>query len=324
MKQSENPNIKLLENSTIEFPDSTVDKVWRKFVRSTRKVNEYEKNEDVISVEESESRLIWLEIVLATISSLLASSFMIQYWSQNSSNSQTIYSPGYIPKDDVINSIGIQNLALVYDNGTLVRIHFDKNLTVSNTKTILQLPSANDYFTMTYKSMLSIAYSDVTRKITQYHPNLNENGHLTVPNSGIDPHFDDWKDSRAVDAIQVGSKFWLLGQKPKYSKFTTFTINAERVPNSYIWYQHKQKWNRGPNLPTEFFRHYICSSALNSSAALLIGGNDYVNVTQRLVFVYDFQSKSWFQYPDLMLDDPVDMWYCTATLASDKFTSRYH
>ena len=34
----------------------------RKFVRSTRKVNEYEKNEDVISVEESESRLIWLEI----------------------------------------------------------------------------------------------------------------------------------------------------------------------------------------------------------------------------------------------------------------------
>ena len=320
LKHSKNLDMNLLENATVEYSESIVDKVWRKFVRSTRKVNEYEKNEDVLTTEESESRLICLEIVLATISSLLASSFAILYWKQNSNHIQLMYAPPYVPKDEMINATVIQNLVLVYDNGTLLQVYFGKNLEMSNFKKILQLPSANDYFTMTYKSRLSIAYSHATRKMTQYHPNLNENGHITVPNSGIDPTFDNWKDCLAVDAVQVGSKLWLLGQKPKYHINANFHFKFYR-PESNIWYQRRQKWRNGPNLPAEFFHHYLCSSALNSSAVLLIGGKDY-DPSQRLVFVYDFQSSSWFQYPSIVDKDGF-MWYCTATLVSDKFTSRY-
>ena len=306
------------ENDNTEI--TAVEKIWKKFVRSAWKMNEYEKNEDVITREESESRVICLEIVLAIICSLIASSFAKLYCQRTSNNVQLIYSPAYVPINKTSSSVTIQNLAMVYNNGTLVQAYFDRNLEVTKLKEIIQLPTAKNYFTMTYKSILSIAYSDATRKITQYHPNLNENGHATVPKSGIDPVFDDWEGYYGVRAVQVGSKFWLLGRKPKL-RFESFTTNGIFKPETYIWYQRRQKWIRGPDLPSSFSQDVFCAFALNSSSAMLIGGIEGFE-NQRLVFVYDFQSMAWFRYPDLMLDDFIIMWYCTATIILDKSSSR--
>ena len=87
----------------------------------------------------------------------------------------------------------------------MLQAYFGENLELVKIKEILQLPTAKRYFTMTYKSTLSVAYSDVTRKMTQYHPKLNEKGHITIPGSGIHPQFDDWDGYYATQAIQVGT-----------------------------------------------------------------------------------------------------------------------
>ena len=293
-----------------------VEKVWKNFVRSTVRENEFEKNEDVITLEESESRIINIEIFLAIMFSLIASTIATHHLLYNSNEVDLKHSPQNVISDKEHSVMTIANLALIYDNGSLVQAYFDRNLEVSMTKELVQLPKAKAYFMMTYKSTLLIAYSDATRKMTQYDPNLNENGHATVPKSGIDPVFDDWEGFYSFHGIQVGSMFWLLGRRAK-NKNMAFMIGGELQPQTYIWYQNRQKWIKGPDLHSSFFNINFCAVSLNSSSVMIIGGYS-MSENQRLVFVYEFQLKSWIQYPDILFDRYLSMWHCSAIVMMDK------
>ena len=115
----------------------------------------------------------------------------------------------------------------------------------------------------------------------------------------------------------------IIGRTTKYEEESPI-IHGNFKPESYIWYQRRQRWIRGPDLPSGFLHKTFCAVPLNDSSAMLIGGYNTTNPIeyQRLVFVYNFNLELWFQFPNLEMNGVVDaawsMWYCTATLMYDK------
>ena len=75
-------------------------------------------------------------------------------------------------------------------------------------------------------------------------------------------------------------------------------MRALRV--TFLWMIKRQRWIRGPNLPSKFYygpglvyKKQACSSALNSTSLVMIGGEEGI------VDVFDFNSKKWEKNPGI-------------------------
>ena len=191
--------------------ESSIDKVWKKLIKPKGDQSECENDTYLISTEESELRIINFLFIFAIMVSFIASICTILYFIQFVMRYDQYFTMITPETKAMKKEIVIPSLAMIYDDGILVQVHFDRFLENAEMKEIFQLPSSKYYFAMTYKIFLHIGFSDPTRTIIKYHPDLNDKGHILVKNSGIDPDFDDWKGYYSKQAVQFGSKFWLLG-----------------------------------------------------------------------------------------------------------------
>ena len=294
--------------------DQSIDDFWQKFVRKGRGKREFERNVDLISVEESDSRiisfLITLALLVTIVATILTLVFIIKTNDVKTEKSFPIFSPN---THEIIGKMKVPNIAITYDNGTVIKILFENSLKITKIEKILQLPRSKKYFMFSYKGILYFVFAEPTRKMIQYHPTLNQKGHEVVLKSDIFPSFDERKLFALDIGIQVGNKFWLMKKRPLNGMINAFGM--ERVENSsYLWYHVRQKWIKGPDILLKM-EDEMCLVSLNRSSVMLIGGfssdPDLANYFAiRKVLVYDFETFGWSHYPDLN----VTMYHCTAAL----------
>ena len=299
---------------------------WKQFVRAGKGgVREYDKNSDVISIEESNARIIYFQLIFAFLASFIAAILATSCYSESS---KTFTSQPYVDPEEVqtvSNKVIISQLVVIYDNATIILLEFDNYLNIIKTTKLLDLPKSKRYFGFYYKGILHVFFNDFTRKVTKYHPKLNKEGHTEIPKSGIADFIDtlqnNWVDTKQFTyGIQVGDKFWMMGRRLNHA-----TFNAVFDHNSYIWYHKRQIWREGPQIHSSI-HDYFCATALNSSHVIIIGGylEKGVNQTnQRRTFLYNFLESSYSEYPSLELDFQDNMFHCSATLYFEKEYSRH-
>ena len=303
--------------------DQTIDILWQKFVKKGRGKREFERNVDLISVEESDSRIVSFLITLALLVTIIATILTLIFIIKRS-DSKTEKNL-LINSQNIIKSMGkmkIQNIAITYDNGTVVKVYFDNSLNITKMEKLLQLPRSKKYFMFSFKGVLYFVFAEATRKMIKYHPTLNQEGHEVVQKSDIFPAFDEQEPFALEKAIQVGNKVWLMRKRPQNGMIYDFVMN--RVENSsYVWYHVRQKWIKGPNILLNL-ENEICLVTLNRSSVMLIGGllgtnldlSNYFSI--RKVLVYDFEALKWSHYPDLN----VPFYHCTAAMYFSKSYTR--
>ena len=117
-----------------------IDLLWNKLVRKGVRHLEYERNVDLISVEESDSRIISFFIALALLVTIVTTILTIifilaidnskapfKYWETNTQETN-------LRNDEII----IPNLVIIYDNGTVVQASFGKSMNIVKMEKILQ------------------------------------------------------------------------------------------------------------------------------------------------------------------------------------------
>ena len=61
----------------------------------------------------------------------------------------------------------------------------------------------------------------------------------------------------------------------------------------------KKKWRWGPKLPPSFPNSHFCSTALNSTSALFVGGRHNRNNIEKIPSIYDFGNHRWGTGPSI-------------------------
>ena len=87
----------------------------------------------------------------------------------------------------------------------------------------------------------------------------------------------------------------------------------------------KKKWIWGPEVPQDFPRTRFCSTALNSSAVIFLGGASEFGEFQHLPFLYDLSTKKWDRGPSIKHCTGYYNHYfdsCSATLFFNKYAKK--
>ena len=103
---------------------------------------------------------------------------------------------------------------------------------------------------------------------------------------------------------------------------TSYGFRSLRV--TFFWMIKRQRWIRGPDLPSKFFygpgliyKKQTCSSALNSTSLVIIGEEKGL-----FVQVFDFVSKKWEENPGIQEFLYLESYYanfeCTSTTTFSK------
>ena len=150
-------------------PRDKVHLFWKQFVRAGKGgIREYDKNSDVISIEESNVRIIYFQLVFAFLASFIASILATSYYSESS---KTFTSQPYVDPEvvqTVSNKVIISQLVVIYDNATIILLEFDHYLNIIKTTKLLDLPKSKRYFGFYYKGILHVFFNEFTRKVTKY------------------------------------------------------------------------------------------------------------------------------------------------------------
>ena len=181
-----------------------IDSFWKKFVRKGGRKLEYERNDDLISVEESDARIILFLIIFAFLIAIIATILTILYIIATNDSPLVKYLGTISNEVKVLNEkMSIPNLGAIYDNGTVVQVYFDKSINIAKIEKIIQLPRSKKYFMFSYQRSLYLLCAEAYRKMTKYHPTLNREGHEIVEKSDIEKYFAGWKLFDIMNAIQV-------------------------------------------------------------------------------------------------------------------------
>ena len=245
-------------------------RIWQKLVRIPKGKREFEDNNEVISKEESKQRIVLLFLICSVFLNITATLLTVIYYN-------TI--PSIIKMVDLnidnhkgLREYPVQQLVMIYDNGTVMQTYFDNTMKITKFTKILQLPKSEKYFTYSFKEVLHFEFSLSNIPITQYHPNLNQEGHKVIPKSAIDVEEMGYKIN---EAIQVGNMLWVAG---RVEIFIGHVFSENLDLRSSIWFMERQKWIKGPNIKNEFFKD-LCLASLNSSAVMFIGGYKRISVS---------------------------------------------
>ena len=298
-------------------------------------------------VTETPIKVIYVQMILASLLSLTVGILFVKIATQAVDQTlQDIEPPkNQIFKGEFANPM-VPNLVIVYDEGTVMKVTFNKNFQITNMQKLLKIPKSNSYFAYSFKGLLYLAYDKPTRKMTKYHPALSKSGFRLVENSGMDldewnkldnadklENWDDWdqlyfSDGVVKNGVQCGAKFWILGKLPQQTPlphpcYLGCGIETATLHHSYIWYQKRQVWKKGPNIQPQLLFRFgaFCSCAINQTSVMLMGLEKNNGLNTLSVFVYEFDSDSWTNYPNLnMLNDilfGIER-ACTANIVHDK------
>ena len=253
------------------------DRIIEAFTIESRRVF-YTEDEDLISYEESEARLIRygaiLAIALATTASILISHNVAV-------ESGKIIQNYPLAKTQFYQKYPVPMLALMdkYGNGTLKKFFLTQNLTFQEYST-MHLPqphiakeeggntyfSYDKYFAFVNRNTVNIVSGDLRKDIIVVHPNGT---HRTIPNSKFRP-----EKLVGAETVQVGRFFWTFGGlvmfNTKNDNFDLLHMVNEywyKSKKTTLWSLNRQKWISGPDLPD-----YItggCGIPMNRSHVLL-------------------------------------------------------
>ena len=275
------------------------------------------------NVREISKEWIYFQLILAFLLSLTAGILSLKIGTDKPDQSgELTEKPGF--ENESANPM-VPNLVVVYDQGAVMKITFDKTFQIIKTQKLLQIPKSKSYFAYSYKGLLYLAYDKLSRKMTKYHPALSKSGFRLVENSGMDPEIHDWESNESVNhVVQCGAKNWFLGKVYYYQlAFVDTTMH-----DSYIWYQKRQKWKKGPKIQPQFYGIF-CACAINRTSVMVMERKndpfDWPIFAESIlsVFVYDFDSARWTTYPDLPSKSTYDFANsCTAISVHDKSAKR--
>ena len=165
------------------------------------------KDEDLISEEQSESRLTWFGITSSCILLLVViaqcTHLLVILWPEKP---PIIVQPD-LPTDKFLRKFPIPHLVTVSKSGEVYDFSFAENVSPSR-GFLFKLSKAEHYYAFSdQKGVLHFVDSQLKRAITRYHPKLNKQGHQIIQNSALDsgPHI-------YIQSLLINGFFWLFGQ----------------------------------------------------------------------------------------------------------------
>ena len=264
-----------------------IEAVWMKDVK--RFVDEDIK-EDIITYEESESRLIKIGLFTAFFLAL-GSSILALLFGTNASVYVFLPSGSNQPKSKFpIPMVGLleregngllkiytltKSLALV-ENWS---INLPKQKNTNTDSNLFKWQTFDKYLACPDQKTLHIISGDMNKNVIMVHSNKS---HRTIPNSKI-PH-----TKSMTDFVRVGNIFWIFGGFGGIQSVFWDILDNKTL----IWSMTKQKWLEGPILPHGFFGG--CGIALNrSTVMLLVHPSKGVDEVCIHAWIYDFQVQNW-------------------------------
>ena len=83
-------------------------------------------------------------------------------------------------------------------------------------------------------------------------------------------------------------------------------------PTTYLWHLKREVWSEGPHFLvtsdiSHFTKYNFCTTVLNGTAIMVIGGTFNINGVIKLdtVFLVNIPLNSWIRYPSLEILDYV-------------------
>ena len=269
-----------------------IEAVW---VKDVKRFVDEDIKEDIITYEESESRLIKIGLFTAFFLAL-GSSILALLFGTNANVYVFLPSGSNQPKSNF--PIPMVGLLEREGNGLLKLYTLTKSLALvenwsinlpkqKNTNTYSNLfkwQTFDKYLAYPDQKRLHIISGDMNKNVIMVHSNKS---HRTIPNSKI-PH-----TISMTDFVRVGNIFWIFGglrnKKHDFGIESDWDIISNNT-KTLIWSMTKQKWLEGPMLPQGFFGG--CGIALNRSTVMLLVHFKNVEVCIH-AWIYDFQAQKW-------------------------------
>ena len=304
--------------------DDVIEKVadaiinFFKVKRPKRFIDTDNDNDDLISYEESQFRLILLSFSLSSILSIISLILLIHYclltsWSEsaiymyNTENKMTLT---WKPKIAIIDS---------EDKGLLVMYKVTKNFTLIQ-DWILKLPSPKspnpflieyrNYYGFTDQNQLYIPYGDEHRNMIVIDSNKT---HRIVPKSKLNHGY-----VRDTSSFRVGNYFWIFGGQDLSDPDNACAFRY--IQRTVLWSIKKNRWLVGPKLPQLITDG--CGLALNRThAQLFVSSLDNVTCVQSWIF--NFKTWVWSLENDCIYqlstkDEWLEWWKLSCVQLIDK------
>ena len=255
----------------------------------------------LISYQESEIRLIILEIVTAFILAIVSSTFLIHFLSDKESpiivHQPTLDDGHYIP----IPRISIMNP----ESGQIQFFYLEKGGLKFQQVWTLKVPQSQTYFVFYHNKYLNVIYSDIRKDIT--HINIHEKSHKVIQNSAIPLDYQLHKageistglQSYGTSVARLGEWIWIFGGNRNSE------IPGLNSPTNYhqtcLWSLRKQKWIIGPHLEDNV--QYGKLIHFNQTYALLLFPNLTNYPSKHCIKAYSISFHLNFSDPLIPLND---------------------
>ena len=179
---------------------------YLEFIEKLFKQNWKLDDEDVVSPEESYSRLTWLGIILTCVLSVIPVGQIIQasfiLWSEKS----LIIIQPELPTDEFIRKFPMPHLVTVSESGEVYDFSIFENTSPSR-GLLFKLPKVEHYYVFSDpKGILYFVDSQLRRDVTQYHQNIRKKGHQVMPSSGLNL----LNDKIYFQSLLINGFFWLF------------------------------------------------------------------------------------------------------------------
>ena len=259
-------------------------------------------DEDIITKEESEERIIVIATFLGILLLIPATALSIAQcveWSWKTPIVVTSESP-QVPKEP-IKAFPVHHVALIYQDGSVVDISLNMNLSASK-QLLLKLPEDKFYFGFDNAlGILNFLSATLSRPITQFY----DSKHNVIPNSvpKMDHPSDYWSE-----ALQVGNMFWVLGSHMRSNDLQVDFIYNNYVdnPNTLIYFWKRNKWVNGPKLipGAGLINGRRATTAINSTAAMTIFQviHEEQEKNDLATYVYNFATEGWTKFPSIEIN----------------------
>ena len=299
-----------------------IDTIWKHLIRPNKNNRrEYEINIDLISEEESNIRIINFLLISGMLIGVIATILTIIYPSLQTETQKMSWDTLIVENEFNISNMIVQQLAIIYDNGSVVQAYFDRHMNITHVKPIMQLSKSDYYYLFFYNGILNLASSDLRKKMIRYHPNLNNLGHEIIPNSDMDLELHEYNIQDIFEhGIHFAQMFLFTGSLRNFYYQDYHASGFARMNlHTYMWNLNKHRWVQGPYLLPLFEQnHKFCLAALNRSVVMFLVDIE----TDQQAFIYDFDAKQWVLFPSFKLDLGENMHYCTAAVYIDKHQSK--
>ena len=250
-------------------------------------------DEDLISKEESENRILALALVsgiLLLIPATILTILICIEWSWK----PIIVIPTVpeLPEKRNFNAFPVQHVALINHDGSVYDISLNKNLSASK-QLLLKLPEDKFYFGFDNgHGVLNFISATLSRKITQFYSAK----HNVIPNSApkMDHPSDYWSEG-----IQVGCMFWVWGRNWRRKHAMNFQFNIFNAidTDTLIYYWKRNVWRKGPTL-IPGASGQKATTAINATTIMMIFDVDDPDNHELVApYLYSFARKQWTTYP---------------------------